>query len=400
MRSRMSLLSRRELLHSLQGRYRKADRSLKGQILDEFVAATGYNREYATTLLNHPPPKRCKTAPPHRRKPTYTTDTQRALTELWRLSGGLCGKRLVALIPDLLDALERFGELAYSEPTKEQLGRISAASVDRLLSPARRGPKPVGLSTTRPGTLLKKHIPIRTFAEWNENVVGFTEADLVAHCGETTAGEYLNTLNLTDVKTGWTECESLPNRSQASVTGAVERIRKRLPFALLGLDTDNGTEFINATLFRYCEEEMITFSRGRPYKKNDQCFVEQKNFTVVRKAIGYNRLEGEACCRILNRYYQALRLQVNFFQPSMKLLDKQRQGSKVRKRYDQARTPFRRVLDSPEVPENLKTRLREQFETMNPVELKAELERYSSALWKTAKLRFESEATNHPELDS
>jgi len=400
MRSRMSLLSRRELLHSLQGRYRKADRSLKGQILDEFVAATGYNREYATTLLNHPPEKRCKTARPHLRKPIYTTDTQRGLTELWRLSGGLCGKRLVAVIPDLLDALERFGELAYSEATKEQLARISAATVDRLLSAARRGPKPVGLSTTRPGTLLKKHIPVRTFAEWNENAVGFTEADLVAHCGETTAGEYLNTLNLTDVKTGWTECEAIPTRSQASVTCAVDRIRKRLPFALLGLDTDNGTEFINATLFRYCEEEMITFSRGRPYKKNDQCFVEQKNFTVVRKAIGYNRLEGEDCCRILNCYYQALRLYVNFFQPSMKLLDKQRQGSKVHKRYDQPTTPFRRVLDSPEIPENLKTRLKEQFETLNPMEIREQLEHFNTVLWKTAKLRFESEATIQSGFDS
>lgn len=386
MRSRMSLQSRRELLSSLQGRYRKADRSLKGQILDEFVAATGYNREYATTLLNHPPPKRSKAPPPRPRKPIYAKDTQRALSELWRLGGGLCGKRLVPLIPDLLDALERFNELAYSEATKEQLGRISAATADRLLSAARRGPKPVGLSTTRPGTLLKKQIPIRTFADWSENVAGFTEADLVAHCGETAAGEYLNTLNLTDVKTGWTECEALPNKSQASVSCAVERIRKRLPFALLGLDTDNGAEFINGTLLRYCEEEMITFSRGRPYKKNDQCFVEQKNFTVVRKAIGYSRLEGEACCQILSQYYQVLRLYVNFFQPSMKLLDKDRQGSKVYKRYDQPKTPYRRVLECEEVPEWLKHRLREQFQTLNPVELHAKMERLKTALWKTANL--------------
>ena len=385
MRSRMSLQSRRELLSSLQGRYRRADRSLKGQILDEFVAATGYNREYATTLLNHPPPKRCKVAAPRRRKRTYTTDTQRALTELWKVGGGVCGKRLVPLIPDLLDALERFGELTLAEATKEQLGRISAAT---------------GISTTRPGTMLKKHIPVRTFADWSEDAAGFTEADLVAHCGETVAGEYLNTLNLTDIKTGWTECEALPNRSQASVSCAVQRIRKRLPFALLGLDTDNGTEFINQTLLRYCEEEMITFSRGRPYKKNDQCFIEQKNFSVVRKAIGYNRLEGDECCQALNRYYQILRLYVNFFQPSMKLIHKDRQGSKVTKQYDQAKTPYRRVLECPEVPEWLKDRLRQQFNALNPARLQEQMEQWKSALWKAAKLRFESEATKHPELDS
>jgi hypothetical protein len=322
------------------------------------------------------------------------------LAELWKVGGGVCGKRLVPLIPDLLDALERFGELTLSEATKAQLVRMSAATADRLLSPARRGPKPVGLSTTRPGTMLKKHIPVRTFADWSEDAAGFTEADLVAHCGETVAGEYLNTLNLTDVKTGWTECEALPNRSQASVSCAVQRIRKRLPFALLGLDTDNGTEFINQTLLRYCEEEMITFSRGRPYKKNDQCFIEQKNFSVVRKAIGYNRLEGDDCCQALNRYYQILRLYVNFFQPSMKLIHKDRQGSKVTKQYDQAKTPYRRVLECTEVPEWLKDRLKQQFNALNPLRLQAQMEQSKSALWKANKLRFESEATKHPGLDS
>ena len=399
MRARMSLESRRELLASQWSRYRHASRREKAMILDEFCHGTGYNRDYAVTLLNRPLPQRSTKAVPRKRKRTYTAETQRALEQLWKVSGGLCGKRLVAGIPDYVEALERSAVWFYSEATRKQVLRVSAATADRLLAPARRGQQPVGLSTTRPGSLLKHHIPIRTFADWNEDTAGFTEADLVAHCGETVAGEYINTLNLTDIKTGWTEPVALPNKGQEAVSCAIEKVRKRLPFALLGLDTDNGREFINDTLLRYCEKETITFSRGRPYKKNDQCFVEQKNFSVIRKAIGYNRLEGDACCHILNRYYELLRLYVNFFQPSMKLVRKARTGSKVEKRYDKPRTPYRRVLDCPEVPQWLKDKTN-QFERLNPIDLQEQMERLKTELRKTAKLRFENEATITAHLDS
>jgi hypothetical protein len=388
----MSLHGRRELLRVSHGRYASARRSEKSRILDEFVAATGYHRDYAVTLLGRPLPSAHAQASgtptaaskaKRTRKRRYTPEVQRVLTKLWELSDGLCGKRLVPAIPDLLDALERHeGNAGWSlDPSvKERLLTISAASADRLLSKARRGRKPVGLSTTRPGTLLKQHIPIRTFSDWNEDAAGFVEADLVAHCGETTAGEYLNTLNLTDVKTGWTDFEALINRSQKTVSTAVHAIRKRLPFALLGLDTDNGSEFINHLLFGYCDEEMITFSRGRPFKKNDQCFVEQKNFSVVRKTVGYARLEGEECCKALNGFYAALRLYVNFFQPSMKLKSKERNGAKVHRTYEPALSPYRRVLACPEVPEWVKEKLRQKFMTLNPVELLAEMECWRARL--------------------
>jgi hypothetical protein len=282
----------------------------------------------------------------------------------------------------MLDALERHEGWSLDPQVRQRVLSISPATADRLLSAARRGEKPVGLSTTKPGTLLKQHIPLRTFADWNEETAGFTEADLVAHCGETVAGEYLNTLNLTDIQTGWTDFEALVNRSQETVSNAVQIIRKRLPFALLGLDTDNGSEFINQTLFRYCEEEQITFSRGRPYKKNDQCFIEQKNFSVVRKTVGYARLEGEACCQALNGFYSALRLYVNFFQTSMKLVSKERSGAKVRKTYDIAKTPYRRVLDQPEVPQWLKDRLTSQFALLNPIALIEQMDCWQSRLHK------------------
>jgi hypothetical protein len=361
-------------------------------MLDEFVAATGYHRDYAITLLNRPLASSRSTVNaslPRRercRKRRYTPEVQRLLVRLWQLSGGLCGKRLVPGIPDLLDALQRHAKDAgwLLEPwVRERLLSMSAATADRLLSDARRGPKPFGLSTTRPGTLLKQHIPVRTFSDWNEDAAGFVEADLVAHCGGSTSGEYLNTLNLTDIKTGWTDFEALINRSQIKVSEAVHSIRKRLPFALLGLDTDNGGEFINHLLLRYCEEEMITFSRGRPYKKNDQCFVEQKNFSVVRKAIGYPRLEGEACWQALNGFYQTLRLYVNFFQPSLKLKSKQRQGARVHREYEKAQSPYRRVLACPEVPEWIKERLTQRFLTLNPIDLTEQMQCWRSTLNRT-----------------
>ena len=376
----MSLKSHRELLASIEPRYAKASRLEKGRMLDEFVASTGYERDYAITLLNHPPAVRSASGKRTRRR-HYTPEVQRLLTRLWEASSGLCGKRLVPALPDLLDALERHEGWRLDPAVRQRVLAVSPATADRLLAAARRGPKPRGLSATRPGTLLKRHIPIRTFADWNEGMAGFTEADLVAHCGETTAGEYLNTLNLTDVRTGWTDFEALPNKSQETVSRAVHTIRRRLPFALLGLDTDNGSEFINHTLFRYCEEEMITFSRGRPFQKNDQCFIEQKNFSVVRRTVGYARLEGQACCQALAGFYTALRLYVNFFQPSLKLVSKERCGTKVRRVYDRPKTPYRRVLDCPEVPQLIKDRLQKEYETLNPLELLQRMESCRARLW-------------------
>ncbi len=222
--------------------------------------------------------------------------------------------------------------------------QLSAATIDHRLARARHEAKPFGLGTTKPGTLLKHQIPIKTYTPWNEEEPGFCEIDLVAHCGTGVAGSYVNTLDVTDVATGWTECVAVANKDQESVRAALEEARSRLPFALKGIDSDNGSEFINNHLRRYRIQERLTFTRCRAYHKDDQAHVEQKNWSVVRQLIGYGRFEGIDACVHLNQLYELLHIYVNGYPPVMKLVGKERDGAKVRKRYDQAMMPFRRAL--------------------------------------------------------
>lgn len=277
--------------------------------------------------------------------------------------------------------LEREGELKLPPETKRLLVRMSAATIDRLLRTHRsRGRR--GKCTTKPGSLLKEKIPVRTFADWDDARPGFLEMDLVAHCGQTTAGEYLNTLNAVDMTTGWCEPEALPNRSQHAVKEALDRMRKRMPFPLLGIDSDNDSAFINANLLRYCEGEKITFTRSRPYKKNDQAHVEQKNWVVVRQLIGYDRYESAEALTLFQVIYTDWRLYLNLFQPVRKLVAKERVGSKVRKCYDRAQTPCQRVLASAEVDEAEKERLREVYQTLNPAALRHRIDENLGKLWR------------------
>jgi len=390
MRQEMSLSGRRELTGVTRERYVLADRAQKAKILDEFVEATSYHRKYAIGLLLKvtAPSKKSEIDPARKstRRRHYDAPVSRALLSVWEMSGHLCSKRLVPFLPELLEALERHGEIApgkISAEVRDKLMTLSASTCDRLLAPNRRASPVYGKSTTKPGTLLKHQIPIRTFADWQdcEKRPGFCEIDLVAHCGTTTAGEYANTLTVTDVFTGWTECQAIVNRSQQAVSEAIETIRRRLPFALLGIDSDNGGEFINANLLRYCQQEQITFTRCRPYKKNDQCHVEQKNWAVVRQYVGYSRLEGEALVYLLNRLYLRLRLHLNYFQPSLKLGRKERNGARVKKRYDTAQTPFRRLLTWKQhyIGEGAdrtadKEALEQTFLKLNPAQLRRQIE--------------------------
>jgi hypothetical protein len=377
----MSQISKRELLAALRPRYRGAGRSEKQRILDELVATTGYHRKYAIQLLNRLAHERRR-----RRavKPTYDGRVVAALEQCWRAANGICGKRLVPILGEYVAALERHGELVLDAETRRLLLRLSPATADRLLKRARVRSRPHALSTTKPGTLLKHSIPVRTFAQWDDAQAGFMEADLVAHCGNTTAGEYLNSLNMVDVKTRWTEFVPLLNKSQAGVTAGIEQVRQRLPYPLCGLDSDNGSEFINPTLKRYCEQHQITFTRSRPYRKNDQAYVEQKNWTAIRQTVGYDRFEGEAACAALAVLYQPLRLYINFFQPVMVLLSKERDGAKVRRRYDRAKTPYQRILEAPEVSEAVKERLRQQYASLNPAALLRQIEAQLELVWKLA----------------
>jgi hypothetical protein len=284
---------------------------------------------------------------------------------------------------ELLTVLERHNELHCEQQTRAKLLRISAATIDRLLKPERRKYELRGRSRTKPGTLLKHQIPIRTFSEWDEQQPGFVEVDLVGHDGGLATGDYCQTLDMTDVATTWTETMAVKNKAQVWVFEALKNLRKNLPFPLLGLDSDNGSEFINQQLKRYCEAQKLTFTRSRPYRKNDNCFVEQKNYSVVRRAVGYQRYDMDQQLQLLNELYATLRLYTNFFQPTMKLQSKQRLGSKVSKKYDLAQTPYQRVLAAPQLAKQKKLQLRAKYETLNPAALKRKITRLQERLLKT-----------------
>jgi len=376
----MTRRSKLELLEALRPRYGKAGKKAKGRMLDEFCAATRYNRKYAIQLLRHGPPRSKKSKPG--RRPRYGRDVIAALAEVWQASGHICGKRLHPFLPELVEALERHGELRLAPEVKNKLLQMCRATIDRRLQRARSTLPLRGRTTTRPGSLLKSAIPIRTFADWDDARPGFLEIDLVAHCGETTAGEYLHTLSAVDIDTRWYEPVALPNRSQKATFEGIRTLRHRLPFPLLGLDSDGGGEFINYHLYHYCQEEQITFTRSRPFKKNDQAYVEQKNWTPVRQTIGYERYDSHQALALLQSIYQDLRLFVNFFQPVMKLQSKVRLGSKVRKKYDQAQTPYRNVMASDLVEQSVKQELTEVYLSLNPVDLRRRIDATLARLWK------------------
>jgi hypothetical protein len=323
----------------------------------------------------------------------YQGEVVQALEQIWEIYGHLCSKRLQPFLPEAIRVLERCQEIELSGEIKELLWKISSASIDRCLRPIRLQ-TPHGLSTTKPGSLLKKLIPVRTFTEWDEEQPGFLEIDLVAHCGNTTEGQFLCTLTCTDLCTGWTEVVALPHRSQKAVSAAIHLVRQRLPFPLLGIDSDNGGEFtlapgasagVNELLYRYCLDEQITFTRSRPYQKNDQAHVEQKNWSVVRHTVGYDRWETEQELALLESIYDDLRLYINFFQPSLKLIAKERIGNKTIKRYDTAKTPYQRVLDRKDISLAAKARLAHLYVQLNPAELRRRIDQKIAQLWKISR---------------
>jgi len=378
----MSQRSKRELLEEIRPRYLKAKKSEKKTMLDEFVAVTSYHRKYATRILKHGRPRRG--GKKHGLPKVYQGEVVVALEQIWEICGRICSKRLHPFLPEMVKVLERCGELQLSEQTKALLLRMSRSTIDRSLGPA-RFEHPHGLSTTKPGSLLKKAIPVRTYTPWDEDKPGFLEIDLVAHCGQTTEGQYVNTLTCVDLSTGWIECLAVRQRTQQAVFEAIQAIRTRLPFPLLGLDSDNGSEFINDLLYHYCLAEKITFTRSRPYQKNDQAHVEQKNWSVVRRLIGYDRFETETEQNLLESIYENLRLYANFFQPVLKLVSKEHVDKKLIKRYDQAATPFQRVLAAKDIPLETKARLTNLYVQLNPVQLRTTIDAKVAKLWKISR---------------
>ena len=378
----MSKRSKQELTAEIQPRYLKAGKVEKAKILDEFTAATGYHRKYAIRLLKHGLKR--KGYKKVGRKKIYQGEVVEILEKIWETCGKICSKRLHPFIPEMVSVLEREGELSCNPETKTLLLSMSRSTIDRCLKKARYS-SPKGISTTKPGTLLKKMIPVRTWHEWDDTTPGFMEMDLVAHCGENAAGQFIYTLTAVDVATGWTECLAIPNKTQIAVSNAIRTMRLRLPFPLLGIDCDNGSEFINDLLYRYCLKEKITFTRSRPYKKNDQAYVEQKNGAVVRNTVGYDRFETEEDLRLLQLIYEYLHVYVNFFQPVMKLIKKERIDGRTVKVYDQATSPYRRVLASEDVDIKYKLSLTNLYVQQNPVHLRKNIDLIVGKLWKIVK---------------
>jgi hypothetical protein len=371
-----------EYVQAVRERYRKASKKDKGKILDEFTKTTGLHRKAVIRLLNragkYPVKKRSG------RPQQYGSEVVETLKNVWEASDRLCSRRLKPFLPEMLQVLRHHGELHTDASIEAQLCRMSPATIDRLSQPWRRlgGRRP--LSTTKPGILLRSAIPIRTFTEWENTKPGFLEVDLVSHCGDSGEGFFLNTLCAVDVASGWLECVPVLGKGQQRVKTAVHRVRRLLPFTLLGVDSDNGSEFINHCFYTYCREEKITFTRSRAYKKNDSCHVEQKNGNVVRRLVGYDRYASKAAYQCLERLYKNVRLYVNFFQPTMKLLSKTRQGAKVHKVYEAAQTPYQRLIQSGIIIEAKRSELAAIYHGLNPVRLLQQINGNLEQLWQLA----------------
>ena len=396
----MSIQSRKEVLFYTKKRYAVAKPKEKSKIIDEFVSVTGYLRKYAIHLLNKKDSLEqyggghVKGTIIKRNKKKYDESLKAPLLTIWYAANQICSKRLVPFIPDLLVVLERFNHIALPADIRTKLLQISPATVDRLLKTQKQEGKK-GMSTTRSGSLLKKQIKVRTFADWNDVIPGFFEGDLVAHCGDRVDGAFLNTLVLTDIASSWTEFFPIIKKGSENVISSLEVLQQILPFPLLGLDTDNGSEFINYALLDFCRIHKITFTRSRAYKKNDQAHVEEKNGSIVRKLIGYDRFEGLDAYNALSELYATLRLYINFFQPSLKLKSKIRDGAKVTKKYDKAKTPYQRLLISINISEEIKIKLRTQYEQLDPILLLKNLQLLQDKFWKYAwKEPIQSASTN------
>lgn len=364
--------ARREVLSVVAERYWSAGRVEKGYILDALCRTTGWHRKHAVRALR----QRVVTAEtrvPRERKRRYGATIKDALTALWEASDRVCGKRLVAMIPILLPALEQHGRLQLSEGEHGQLLAVSAATIDRMLGEVKVAA--AGGRRRRAGfySAIRREVPVRTFNDWKDPAPGFCEVDMVAHGGTSVAGSFIQTLTMVDVATGWTECLPLVNRDGILVVEALKRAQSLFPWLLRGVDFDNDSAFMNEVVIPWCRGQKLEVTRSRAYKKNDQAFVEQKNGAVVRRLMGYGRFDGVETARVMARLYAAARLYVNFFQPSFKLKEKRREGAKVIKRYHNPSTPYERALAHPIVPEAVKKRLREQYRLLDPVALLAEI---------------------------
>jgi len=382
----MTMSTKQELFKAALTRYIKANKKEKTTIVDELAGNTGMHRKAIIRALwrewrrDHRLKSR-KRGP----KEKYGPGVNASLEEIWLMSGQLCAERLHPAISDYLFPLRRDKMWRWDRETTKLLLHMSLGTMKRRLKKFRKGRHPHGVSTTKPSHL-KELIPVRT-GTWDNPAPGFGEIDSVVHCGSTLTGNMAYTINYTDIATTWTECAAQLNKGQRATLVSIKMIRQRLPWSLKGLDPDTGSEFVNWHCKEWCDAEKVELSRSRPNHKNDNAHVEQKNYTVVRKALGYNRIETEAAIILMNELYAGpWRLMVNFFQPTMKCIKKKRIGSKYIRKYDQPQTPYQRALNDPRIPKAVKIQLKKTKELLNPLVLRREIDRLASKILKLARV--------------
>jgi hypothetical protein len=377
---KMSLTSRKELVKKAKGRYLQAEKLEKTIILDELFENTGLNRNYLIQILSAKVDLSFVNPINRNRRETYTANDIFYLTKIWKIFDYPCGQRLVPMLPEYICVLEKFRELIFPDSVKEKLMKVKSATIDRRLKKFRTLRHKKVFSTTKPGSMLKKNIPIKT-SSWDETRLGYGELDTVAHCGGSAAGEFIVSLTYTDICSQWTISEAVMGKGQKRIKAALESISDRLPFPLKGIDPDNGGEFINWQLYNHCLANNIEFTRGRPYAKNDNAHIEQKNYTHVRKLIGYKRLDQIHQLEKMNDLYRnEWDFYKNFFLPNKKLIEKKRIGAKIVKKYDDPKTPYQRLLENEKLSEGEKEKLKAIYAKLNPAELKRSIDRKLSKI--------------------
>jgi hypothetical protein len=376
----LTLAERRAVTEMTAIRYVVADRRVKSRILDELCANTGWHRNHARKALKAA--LQPKVVAPRRspRPPVYGPEVIAALTACWLVLGMPAGKRLAPMLNELVAVLQHFGELVIDDDTAELLVSMSAATIDRRLAGERAKRQLKGRRATKPGSLLRTQIPIRTWADWDDAKPGFVEIDLVSHDGGNTIGPFAFTLTVTDVATGWTENRSVPSKEAKCVLGALESIANKMPFPILGVDSDNGSEFINVHLLQWCQRHQITFTRARPANKNDGCHVEQKNWAVVRTVVGYYRYDTASELLLLNEIWQLQSKLTNYFHPQQKLISKVRDGAKVSKKHDTAATPFHRAINHPTMTVQRIVALTRTYSLINPAATQRQIQALTAQL--------------------
>jgi hypothetical protein len=382
MTEKTSLKVKRILIKKIKDKYKKAKKKDKSFIIDDVVEITNYKRKYAIHQLNN-----LSEASDRKKREVnskkYTEEIKDALIKIWYASNRICSKRLTGFLPEMVRIMQDKKHINLEEKEKELLNNISASTIDRLLKTERGFKKRRGKSSTNSVSLLQHKISIKTFNSEEEKAPGKFEIDLVAHCGTTTDGSFLNTLVMTDFNSQWTEFFPLITKNAEEVIAALKEAKTTIPFPILGIDTDNGSEFINNALYDFCEKQKIEFTRSRPYKKNDQAHVEEKNGSIIRKITGYNRFEGFDAEQSLYNLYAKLRLYINYFQPSLKLKSRTRNEGKITKLYDEAKTPYRRLLNS-NISEKIKNNLIIEYNSLDPVELLSQVQELQKEFMKHA----------------